>query len=349
MVLNWLHLWLRRQLIPASGCGSPARPRFARPLVEALEDRTLPSTVGVYDLQDPNQLSINPAILGNANVDGIALRSYWNHLEPAHGVYDWSFLDQPLGQAMDAGKAVSMSTTAGIQTPDWVYGEGAAKFHYIDSSGTPQDIPIPWDPVYLADWEEFVRALGDRYASNPAVVQVKLTGLNRETQEVLLPKTAADLPHWQSVGYTSTKVDDAFEEIVDTFAQAFPKQQLAIIIVPNGLPDIDSQGHIVSGAGEALVKTLIQQGIDRYGAPVWVVQNSGLSDFYVSNEVRDVAGEVDTGYQMLWLVTNDAMYRMNNGIPIDWFTELQTAVHNGIAVGARFLEIYREDIVPPRP
>jgi hypothetical protein len=337
MVRNSL---FRRQVSWASAKGAGLR-------LEFLEDRTLLASVGVYDLQDPNQLSINPAILANPNVDGIALRAFWNNLEPADGVYDWSYLDQPLDQAVAAGKMVTLSTSAGIRTPDWVYAEGAAPFHYMDSSGTPQVIPIPWDSVYLARWEDFVRAFGTHYSANPAVVQVKLTGLNRDTNEVLLPRTTADTTNWQSVGYTSTRLDDAWKEIVETFAQAFPHQQLAIIIVPNGLPDIDDQGRIVSGAGEALIETLIHQGIDRYGAPVWVVQNSGLSDFYVSHEVQDVAGEVDTGYEMLWLVTNDAMYRMNNGVPIDWFQELQTAVVNGIAAGARYLDIYREDVVNP--
>src|SRR5260370_15988267 len=39
---------------------------------------------------------------------------------------------------------------------------------------------------------------------------------------------------------------------------------------------------------EALVRGLISQGIARYGAPQFVVQNSGLSDFYVSSEVLNV-------------------------------------------------------------
>jgi hypothetical protein len=347
MIPNWLRRPPRRQPTPAGRPGPSALAKATRPQLESLEDRTLPSSVGVYDLQDPDQLGINPAILANPNVDGIALRSYWDHVEPADGVYDWSYIDQPLAQAAAAGKMVTLSDSAGIRTPDWVYAEGAAPFHYTDSSGAPQVIPIPWDPVYLARWEDFVRAFGKRYASNPAVVQVKLTGLNRDTNEVLLPRTTADTAHWQGVGYTSTKVYDAFQEVEDTFAHAFPNQQLAIIIVPNGLPDIDDQGHMHSGAGEALVEALIHQGIDRYGAPVWVAQNSGLSDFYVSHEVRDVAGQVDTGYEMLWLVTNDAMYRMNNGVPIDWFRELQNAVVNGVAAGARYLDIYRQDIANP--
>src|SRR5260370_37995940 len=114
MFSSWLRLPWHRQLIPESGPGSPARVRLARLHLEVLEDRTLPSTVGVYDLQDPNQLSIAPAILGNPNVDGIALRSFWNHLEPAHGIYDWSVLDQPLVQAVAAGQHVSPRVTARI-------------------------------------------------------------------------------------------------------------------------------------------------------------------------------------------------------------------------------------------
>jgi hypothetical protein len=56
---------------------------------------------------------------------------------------------------------------------------------------------------------------------------------------------------------------------------------------------------------------------------------------------------VDTGYQMLWRVTDDPTYRMNQGVPVDPVTALQTAVDNGAAAGARYLEIYYADIVNP--
>src|ERR1700738_982837 len=121
MVPKWLHHLRRRRPAPVRRSDPSVLAKVAILRLESLEDRTLPSTVGVYDLQDPNQLSINPAILANPNVDGIALRSYWNHLEPADGVYDWSYIDKPLAQAVAAGKSVSLSDTAGIQTPDWVY------------------------------------------------------------------------------------------------------------------------------------------------------------------------------------------------------------------------------------
>jgi hypothetical protein len=96
-----------------------------------------------------------------------------------------------------------------------------------------------------------------------------------------------------------------------------------------------------------LVEKLINKGIAHYGAPRYVVQNNGLSDFWVSPQVMRAAGQVDTGYQMLWFVTDDSTYRMNHGIPIDPATELQTAADNGVAAGARFLEIYYADIVNP--
>jgi hypothetical protein len=254
--------------------------------------------------------------------------------------------DQPIAQAAAAGKSVSLSVTTGIQTPTWVYNDGAHSFHYVDSFGAAQETPIPWDSVFLAKWKGLVRAFGAHYQANATVAHVKLTGVNADTAETNLPHTAADLPTRQRVGYTSTKMYNAWQGIADTFAHAFPNQQMAIMIIPSAFPDLDLHGNVVNGAGDALMNQLINQGIARYGSQ-YIVQNNGLSDFWVSPQVATAASQVDTAYQMLWFVTNDSTYRMNQGSPVDPVTELQTAVDNGIAAGAHYLEIYKPDIVNP--
>src|SRR5690242_12264544 len=150
------------------------------------------SLVGVYALSD-GRAAIPPAVLSNPNVDGLALRYWWDELEPREGAFDWRQIDDQIAAAHAHGKKVSLGVTAGIHTPDWVYARGASYFTFVwDKSWGPpvcskQRIPIPWDSVYLARWTAFVRSVGARYAGNPSVVYIKITGINAGTQETLLP------------------------------------------------------------------------------------------------------------------------------------------------------------------
>jgi hypothetical protein len=318
------------------------------------------SVSGIYSLGIPDA-PIPQAILANPSVDGVALRATWDHIETADGVFDWSYLDSQVSAATAAGKKISLSIAAGIDTPAWVYQAGAASFTFIDkSSPTPQTIPVPWDPVFLAKWQDFVQALGDRYGANPNVVSVKITGINSTTEETMLPRstgesatngtttwtTTNDVANWQKAGYTRQKVEDAWLTIADSFAQAFPQSKIALVMVPNAFPPLDDSGKLISGSGDnQLVSDLISQGIARYGDQ-FIVQNNGLSDFWVSGQVASVASQVTTGYQMLWRVTSDSTGRMNGYVtPFDPHAVLQTAVDLGLQAHAEFLEIYQMDIL----
>src|SRR6266852_6227734 len=120
------------------------------------------SLPGVYALSDQDAAT-SLAVLANPNVDGLALRYSWNQLEPREGGFNWSPIDVQVAAARAHGKKVSLSVTAGIRTPVWVYAEGARQFSFVwdKPCGAPiwsrQHIPIPWDPVYLTKWKAFVR------------------------------------------------------------------------------------------------------------------------------------------------------------------------------------------------
>ena len=325
--------------------GEKSRPPLGhRPSLEELEGRELLATTGVYDLLGTNANFIPPSVLNNPNVDGIALRSSWDTIETADGTYDWSYFDRQIAKAASAGKMVSLSVAAGIDTPSWVYQEGAASF----TTAEGDTIPVPWDPVFLDRWQQFIQAFGSRYDSNPAVSNVKITGIEWKTPETMLPHSADDVAVWQNLGYTRTNVENAWKMIADTFSQSFPDTQIAVEMVPNGFPPLDDNGNVMPGRSgdNQIVSDLIALGIASYG-PQFIVQNDGLSDFWVSAQVKNVSGQVTTGYQMLWYVTDDPTYRMNGGTPIDYYTELQQAVDQGVAAGANFLEIYNMDVSNP--
>src|SRR5271165_5347035 len=89
--------------------------------------RGMPSTPfadtrGVFSLSDPNKVT-DPKILSNPAVDGIALRTTFNKVEPKKGIFNWTFIDQEIANARANHKKLSLSVEAGYNTPQWVYDE----------------------------------------------------------------------------------------------------------------------------------------------------------------------------------------------------------------------------------
>src|SRR5258705_12198734 len=72
-------------------------------------------------------------------VQGIALRTHWNRVEPhehadANDFY-WDYLDEGVARAAAAGKKVSISVQAGVESPQWVYDAGAPVFMVTEQFG----------------------------------------------------------------------------------------------------------------------------------------------------------------------------------------------------------------------
>jgi small neutral amino acid transporter SnatA (MarC family) len=332
--------------------GSPAPRRLRqvsgtrfRPALEELEKRELLTGMrGVYAL-GPLDGVISQAVLSNPYTDGVIIRATWNSIETADGVYDWSNLTSQVDAAVAAGKHVSLRIVPGINTPSWVYNAGAQAFSFT-SGGQTKKIPVPWDSVYLTKWEGFIQAFGQQFSGHAGLVEVSLTGVNTTSEETWLPNTHAEALRWQSIGYTRLEVENAWTSIAATWAQAFPQQQLGLSMVPGGFPTIDDFGNLFSnpqGVDLQLTNDLIQTGISAYGSQ-FVVQNDGLSDYWISQQVMAVANQVTTGYEMLWMVTGDSSYRMNGGTPIGPANALQEATTAGLNGGAKYLIYYPADV-----
>jgi hypothetical protein len=305
------------------------------------------STHGLYVVGIPDQ-AVPSQALTDPRVDGVLIRASWNQVETGDGVYSWNYLDTQINNVAAAGKKVAVEVVPGVTTPGWVYIDGAQSFTFIDpTTGQVDKIPIPWDSVYLTKWEAFVQALGQRYAGQAALSHVKITGVNTTTGETFLPSTSLDVKNWQAVGYTPAKVQAAWQSIADTWSQAFPTQQLALVMVPGGFPPIDNNGNYYnpgpSGQDQTLTPALMNYGIATYSAR-FIIQNDGVSDNWISSQVGAVASQVTTGYQTLWSVTGDPTYQMNSGVAIALTTELQRAVDKAAKADAQFLEIYLVDV-----
>jgi hypothetical protein len=334
----------------------------------AAAERSCGSIGGLYALGMLNK-PVPDGVLANKNVDGLALRFPWDALEPREGDFNWQAIDDAIGAARSQGKRVSLSVEAGVHTPAWVYAAGAAPFHLVWDQGwgpalcTLQQLPIPWDSVFISKWRTLIAELGRRYDSNPLVTHVKMTGLNSYSQETNLPhsrdKTISggsknctsgdETSEWQKAGYTRARVEEAWVQIGDAFARAFPNKKMAIMLGPAAFPPLDGAGKpIRSRDGDyQLGLDLIAEGRRRYGTQ-FVVQNNGLSAFWDWERVSELSGTSCTGYQMLWAATNDSKCRMNRGsTPCDPKPTLEAALMRGIDKGASFLEVYPADILNP--
>jgi len=90
-------------------------------------------------LGDPiHNWSTDPA-LTNPYVQGIALRTHWDRVEPHEHAdpndFYWDYLDQGVAAAAAHGKKVSISVTAGVTCPQWLFDAGSPAFYVTEQYG----------------------------------------------------------------------------------------------------------------------------------------------------------------------------------------------------------------------
>jgi hypothetical protein len=350
-----------RGIVSAPATATPVAPppRRHRRQPAAHVPTPAPATLGVFSLTPPSQ-GVPATVLGNPSVDGVALRPLWSDLETGDGQYTWSFLDSQVAAIVKANKAVTVSVMAGDATPAWVFAAGAQSFSTIVANPAASDfchtiqIPIPWDPVFLAKWTAFIKAMGAHYATT-GIARVHITGINDRTEETTLPSqtgevvngctTNDDVSEWQSVGYSGALIKGAWTQISDAFALAFPGSQIVPMILPSSFPPIDDAGHL-NPAWTNLQDDLVQISIAGHPSQ-FGVQNNGLSDFFIMPSIVSLASSTPTAHQTLWFATNDPTCRLRGTAPCDAHAELQTAVNMAFEAGADSLELYQTDIGNP--
>jgi hypothetical protein len=316
---------------------------------------------GVFCLLGAGQGDHHSPVYSDPDVDGISMRQMWADLEPAEGVYDWSYLDYVIARAAAAGKPVLLRVgtgggdiALGGGCPTWVMDAVAAeplppsqKFYTFNHNGRSVTIAVFWDPVWLAKKTAMITALGARYSSNPAVKIVGASFANAISNDWNVPHTPPAVAAWFAAGYTTQKMLDAGATIIDATMAAFPNQYVTLAVGANGHtgqgPNLDPDANYVArnavlNARASWPGRLIVQK-ESLATFIPAAPGTGTPWELLWNSRPDVAG------QMLDSCYGDTTYRVNHGVPIDPSLALTNSVDKGVAYGMKYIEIYRRDVL----
>jgi hypothetical protein len=296
----------------------------------------------------------NPAndnALTNPDVTGISIRQDWAELEPVEGQFDWSFLDSEVARASAAGKVVLLRILTQFRKPAWVttaiQDAGGAFFTFENDEGS-FTIPVFWDPTYLAKKKAMIAALGAHFTNNSAVKIVSASFANAMSEDWNVPHDATDVQNWFAVGYTTEKLLDAGQQIIDATMTAFPNQYVTLAIARNNeagaevnldpTPTYAAATAIATARATWPGRLIVQiNSVSNVNPSAPAPGNSAWNTLW--NNRPDVAG------QMLDASYGDSTYRNNGGVPADPGTVLDSCFIRSVTYGLNYLEVYQTDVL----
>ncbi len=213
------------------------------------------------------------ASLSVPGVDGIVLVIAWSAIEPSMGQYQWTTLDLWTHRAVTLGKKIDLTITAGSDTPSWLFqpapsGAGATPLSFTISphggaTGVcdSETLAPPWDAAFLNRWDLLLAALAAHLRSDgtySAVTLLRITGVNRTTDELRLPAETSQstglacvsdaISTWQQAGFRPSLLLQAWDQITNSFLKSFPDKSFSVAIIPqNAFPPIGEDGSVIKG------------------------------------------------------------------------------------------------------
>ena len=303
--------------------------------------------IAVDEYQPGDASLFSDSVFSNGLVGGVAPRFNWQDLEPGAGQFAWSILDQVFTQATASHKFVVLILVPGFGTPAWaLQGLTTATFarQYGLGAGQAGPLPLPWDQAYLSRWFEFLEAVADRYENNPAFRMVSAAGPTSVSAEMSLPNGSADLTHWTTLGYTSSRYEAAWTTTLAAYERIFPRQFISFALYP-GLP-IGDDGTSDPSQRTSTPAAIVDEGLR--DKAVFALQTSGLTgskgDTAGYDLVKTNRGSIVTGFQLSTSATRNPGQMGNAADPVD---ALRLALDRGTAAGVDFLEVYQADVLNP--
>ena len=294
--------------------------------------------------------------LHDPSISGVAVQIRWADLEPSKGTYDWSKLDEVIAAADSSKKWVHLLIFPGFFSPDWAL-DGAQTdqfpIQYGPGKGTIKALPMPWDPVYLNRWLEFVGQVGARYAKSNALRMVAADGPTSVSAEFTLPNSFKDLKQWQRDGYTPSKYLGAWRQVFQAFEDDFPNQ--VISLSEGACLGINDRGRLDHAEHDDTRQAIVDMGVSML-KPRFAFQMSdihagvgfpGPDPATEDDFVLGYVGRIITGFQMRTAAETDSAVM---GAAGDAPLALRKSITKALAKNAAgrhvdYLEIYEPDVL----
>lgn len=319
---------------------------------------------GIYVAANWNQVP-EQFIFDDASVRGVMPRLFWNKIETAEGVYDWSIIDQVFTKAVAAHKKVSLNLAPGRGTPSYVYAKGVPKVELTTGNGTCTANPVPWHPAYIAAYSSFVQTLAAHIKTNPAWYEaldaISLTPFSDATSELRIPTDQGLTPNyvcggtasalnttaaWQAAGYRPSKMFQTWSTMAAAFGTAFPDKIFKIPVIPsNAFPGINEEGALGDSKvlSDQLTQSIVDDGIRRFGSR-FEVQWTALNGTNGPNRFVEDAGTKGA-------IESYQLEQRTYGAPVCGTNpascnqdEFKAVINRAFGFGAQVVEIFPADL-----
>lgn len=325
---------------------------------------------GVYASPGPllnARRSIEDGVYQSDASSGVYVRLVWSQVEPQRGRYDFSLLDAELSRAVKAKRRISISLIAGGFAPRWLASSGVRTAAFqIGRGGANRscvaiEMGVPWDPAfqdaYLKLWQAVAARIRERNALDLVRI-VKLTGVNRITEELRLPGTAGqtedvcgrtdDADIWRRQGYKPQLVVDAWKRIADGIGRTFPDRLLALdILERNDFPPIGDDGKTVDAA--PVKARIIDTGFQAFAGRFSVQWNGLTAAGPLAETVLEagkrgaVVGWQSNAFRGLEGAGCNTQRRASSE-PCDE-PGFDAILQRGIATGGAYIEVWTKDVL----
>ncbi len=214
--------------------------------------------VGSYSL--PAKKTDSAAVVAALNVpgvDGMVLVIGWKFLESGLGTFNWPLLDRWMNIAIRAGKKVELSIRGDL-TPAWLFkpapgGAGISPLYFTftrratDTTCLSDTLAAPWNATFLAQWDSMLDSVSTHLKSvrtYDAVVLLRLTGINKDSDELHLPeKQNSNAPcsknsvdTWLAAGYRPSRLLTGWDGITGSFKKYFADKTFSVAIIASTNP-----------------------------------------------------------------------------------------------------------------
>jgi hypothetical protein len=295
--------------------------------------QTYPPPTGVFcscgPTLDTGNGSVDPAVAAKTFVKGILVRVPWRLLEPTDNTFDWTLIDGQIAAANSFNKKISLGIENGPGVPKWLFDMGVPRI--ISTFPRTDTIATPWDSIYLAQWAQFVAALGAKYQNDTTIQLVYISNSTANGFEMQLPFQST--PTLVQAGYTDEKMTRSWKQCMDAFNGAFPNHYLT-----NDFHPVNNSNTVADSVYAYAIATIG----NRYGANAWWWTQKNTVTYPAQYTISQHSAKNNqfTGVQFANSGTADSAKFGEGGMPV----ALQLAIDDGIC----YWEIWNQDILNPQ-